>query len=72
MISRVIEAKPEDMRAFIEEAAGISKYKERARRPRTASRTRENLERLRTCATRSTSRSGTCSGRRRRRVATRH
>lgn len=46
-ISRVIEAKAEDMRAFIEEAAGISRYKER--RKETESRiaeTRENLERL--------------------------
>ncbi|HVY79964.1 MAG TPA: chromosome segregation protein SMC, partial [Steroidobacteraceae bacterium] len=46
-ISRVIESKPEDMRAFVEEAAGISKYKER--RKETESRihdTRENLERL--------------------------
>lgn len=47
MISRVIEAKAEDMRAFVEEAAGISRYKER--RKETESRiadTRENLERL--------------------------
>jgi chromosome segregation protein len=47
MISRVIEAKPEDMRAFLEEAAGISRYKER--RKETESRigqTRENLSRL--------------------------
>ena len=29
MISRLIEAKPEEMRVFVEEAAGISKYKER-------------------------------------------
>ena len=29
MISRVIEAKSDDMRAYVEEAAGISKYKER-------------------------------------------
>jgi len=33
MISRLIEAKPEEMRVFIEEAAGISKYKERRRAP---------------------------------------
>ena len=48
MISRVIEAKADDMRAFLEEAAGISRYKER--RKETESRiadTRENLERLR-------------------------
>jgi chromosome segregation protein len=47
MISRVIDARPDDMRGFIEEAAGISKYKERRRE--TESRihhTRENLERL--------------------------
>ncbi len=47
MISRVIEAKADDMRAFVEEAAGISKYKER--RKETEARiadTRENLERL--------------------------
>jgi chromosome segregation protein len=47
MISRVIESKPDDMRAFVEEAAGISRYKER--RKETEARvadTRENLERL--------------------------
>jgi chromosome segregation protein len=47
MISRVIEAKSDDMRAFVEEAAGISRYKER--RKETEARikdTRENLERL--------------------------
>ena len=47
MISRVIEAKADDMRAFLEEAAGISRYKER--RKETESRiaqTRENLARL--------------------------
>ena len=47
MISRLIESKPEDLRVFIEEAAGISKYKER--RKETESRMRrtlENLERL--------------------------
>ena len=47
MISRFIEAKPEELRAFLEEAAGISKYKER--RKETENRiahTRENLERL--------------------------
>ncbi|MDA0707086.1 MAG: chromosome segregation protein SMC [Proteobacteria bacterium] len=47
MISRLIEAKPEDMRIFLEEAAGISKYKERRRE--TANRikhTKENLDRL--------------------------
>ena len=47
MISRLIEAKPEEMRVFLEEAAGISKYKERRRE--TSSRikqTKENLDRL--------------------------
>src|SRR4030095_6116043 len=47
MISRVIESKPEDMRAFVEEAAGISKYKERRKETEARiSDTRENLERL--------------------------
>ena len=47
MISRLIEAKPEDLRMFVEEAAGISKYKERRRDTEgRIKRTRENLERL--------------------------
>jgi chromosome segregation protein len=47
MISRVIEARPEDMRGFLEEAAGISRYKERRRETETRiAHTRENLERL--------------------------
>src|SRR6188474_157843 len=47
MISRVIEARPEDMRGFLEEAAGISRYKERRRETETrVGHTRENLERL--------------------------
>ena len=47
MISRLIEAKPEDMRVFLEEAAGISKYKERRRETSNRIRhTKENLERL--------------------------
>jgi chromosome segregation protein len=47
MISRLVEAKPEELRAFIEEAAGISKYKERRRETEHRIRhTRENLERL--------------------------
>jgi len=47
MISRLIEAKPDDLRVFIEEAAGISKYKERRRDTENRiRRTRENLERL--------------------------
>jgi chromosome segregation protein len=47
MISKLIEARPEDLRNFIEEAAGISKYKERRRETETRiRRTHENLERL--------------------------
>ncbi len=47
MISRFIEARPEELRLFIEEAAGISKYKERRRETETRMRhTRENLARL--------------------------
>jgi chromosome segregation protein len=47
MISRVIDAKAEDMRAFVEEAAGISRYKERRRETEVrVAETRENLERL--------------------------
>jgi len=47
MISRLIESKPEELRVFIEEAAGISKYKERRRETETRMRrTMENLERL--------------------------
>ncbi len=46
-ISRIIEAKPEEIRVFLEEAAGISKYKERRRETENRMRhTRENLERL--------------------------
>jgi chromosome segregation protein len=47
MISRLIEAKPEDVRVYIEEAAGISKYKERRRETENRIRhTRDNLDRL--------------------------
>ncbi|WP_299974777.1 chromosome segregation protein SMC [uncultured Pseudoteredinibacter sp.] len=47
MISRLIEAKPEELRVYIEEAAGISKYKERRRDTENRMRrTMENLERL--------------------------
>lgn len=46
-ISRLIEAKPEDFRAYIEEVAGISKYKERRHETELRIKhTRENLERL--------------------------
>ena len=47
MISRVIEAKPEELRVFLEEAAGISRYKERRRETgNRLSDTRENLARV--------------------------
>ena len=47
MISRLIESKPQELRVFIEEAAGISKYKERRRETENRIKhTRENLERL--------------------------
>ena len=47
MISRLIEAKPEELRVYLEEAAGISKYKERRKETETRMRhTRDNLERL--------------------------
>ncbi len=47
MISRVIDARPEDLRAFLEEAAGISRYKERRRETESRiAHTRENLDRL--------------------------
>ncbi len=48
MISRLIEARPEDLRDFLEEAAGISKYKERRRETESRmGRAEENMERLR-------------------------
>ncbi len=47
MISRVIDARPDDLRAFLEEAAGISRYKERRRETEgRIGHTRENLDRL--------------------------
>jgi len=47
MISRVIEAKPEELRVFLEEAAGVSKYKERRRETENRLEdTRENLSRV--------------------------
>lgn len=47
MITRLIEAKPDELRAFIEEAAGISKYRERRRETENRIRnTRENIARL--------------------------
>jgi chromosome segregation protein len=47
MISRIIEAKPEDLRSFLEEAAGVSKYRERRRETELRLEdTRENLLRV--------------------------
>jgi len=47
MISRVVEAKPEELRSYIEEAAGISKYKERRRETELRiQHTQDNLARL--------------------------
>ena len=46
-ISQIVEAKPEELRIFLEEAAGISKYKERRRETELRLRdTRENLTRI--------------------------
>src|SRR3989338_6734631 len=47
MISRLIESRPEELRVYLEEAAGISKYKERRRETEVRMKhTQENLERL--------------------------
>ncbi len=47
IISKLVESKPEDLREFLEEAAGISRYKERRRETENRLRnTRENLERV--------------------------
>ena len=47
MISQIVEAAPDDLRVHLEEAAGISKYKERRKETESRMRaTRENLERL--------------------------
>jgi len=47
MISRIIEARPEDLRVFLEEAAGVSKYKERRRETEhRLADTRKNLSRV--------------------------
>ena len=46
-ISQIIEAKPEELRSYLEEAAGVSKYKERRRETELRLRdTRENLSRI--------------------------
>ncbi|NBY52719.1 MAG: hypothetical protein EBQ53_03450 [Betaproteobacteria bacterium] len=34
MVNRIVEARPEELRNFLEEAAGVSRYRERRRRPR--------------------------------------
>ncbi len=47
MVGRIVESKPEDLRVLIEEAAGISKYKERRRETGNRIRhTRDNLSRV--------------------------
>lgn len=46
-ISQLVEAKPEELRAYFEEAAGVSKYKERRRETlQRIAQTRENLARV--------------------------
>lgn len=47
MISKLVEAKPDELRTYLEEAAGISKYKEKRRETELRLKhTRENLNRL--------------------------
>jgi chromosome segregation protein len=47
MISRIVEARPEELRVYLEEAAGVSKYKERRRETETRLRdARDNLSRV--------------------------
>ena len=47
MISRIIEAKPEELRVFLEEAAGVSKYRDRRRETENRlADTRDNLNRV--------------------------
>ena len=47
MVSKIVTAKPEEMRVFIEEAAGISKYKERRKETeQRIKKTKENLSRV--------------------------
>ncbi len=46
-ISRIIEAKPEELRVYLEEAAGVSRYKDRRRETESRLKdTRENLLRV--------------------------
>ncbi len=47
MVSRIVEARPEELRVFVEEAAGTAKYKDRRRETETKmARTRDNLARV--------------------------
>ncbi len=47
MVSRIVEARPEDLRVFVEEAAGTSRYKDRRRETEIrVAHTRENLDRV--------------------------
>ena len=47
MVGRIVEARPDELRAFVEEAAGTSRYKDRRRETEIRIRhTRENLERV--------------------------
>ena len=47
MISRLVESKPEELRTYLEEAAGISKYKEKRRETELRLKhTKDNLNRL--------------------------
>ena len=47
MVSKIVSAKPEEMRTFVEEAAGISKYKERRKETeQRIKKTKENLSRV--------------------------
>lgn len=47
MINRLIEAKPDELRVYLEEAAGVSRYKERRRETENRlSSTRDNLQRV--------------------------
>ena len=47
MVSRIVEARPDDLRVFVEEAAGTSKYKDRRKETETRiAHTRENLDRV--------------------------
>jgi chromosome segregation protein len=69
-ISRIIESKPEELRLFLEEAAGVSKYKERRRETENRLKdTRENLTRVETsCASSTQPREARVAGRGRKHV----